>query len=718
MRTITLELLRHGPANNQLLSPLTPYLALCENHAAVTLHVPFEHNQFLFRLKSLRYENGEHSRLFHLNDTAKSLGDLLGQIPGLTAESSKVDGTAEQLTHLRLIVSASELALLPFELALSPNGMPGTGQHLLLQPQMPVCMTREIRRVPGEHLQWPKRPRILFAAAAPPKDDRGGRGVGQIPLESHLQALRKVITPWVKYFDEADPDMRRKRVEEHLYFLPQASIEAIQAACATGQFTHVHILAHGIQREENFDKRFFLALHNSMKPDEWDLISGARLATALRVAQSPDSRRLSRPAVVTLASCDSGNVGSVAGAGSSIAHALHEAGIPMVIAGQFPLSFEGSVRLVECLYEGLLWGTDPRRLLYDLRRRLYTQFRATHDWASLTAYVSLPPDFDNQLPNIQIDQIMRNINVAMNHADEVTRRIFATQIRSKRSKKQQTDAEQLALLQNTRQAIREAKRRLERLQESMPEKKSRICGLLASTEKRQAEVIYSSTRSGQVDPNALNESIELLRQARDHYWESFLLDRSSSWAVVQYLSLTLMLKHLKAPNGGHVGNEDSSVPSQDVGDVSQSVGENAAAPDVASPQDATDVTFPIDCTEEKDLDGLWSLAHQLSLYDLYGKDTEKTIWALGNLLELDLLSLMMGKAGDRPDAEEAAKRVLDYAMRLIETAGRDSFEVYSTRRQMFRYLEWYGQLSNVEPVKRLAQRVFERFPEEAEEKWK
>ncbi|MCK7492772.1 MAG: hypothetical protein MZW92_15495 [Comamonadaceae bacterium] len=40
--------------------------------------------------------------------------------------------------------------------------------------------------------------------------------------------------------------------------------------------------------------------------------------------------------VVSLASCNSGNVGSVAGAGASIAHALHEAGIPMVVAGQFP----------------------------------------------------------------------------------------------------------------------------------------------------------------------------------------------------------------------------------------------------------------------------------------------------------------------------------------------------------------------------------------------
>lgn len=138
MRTITLELLRHGPAHNQLLSPLTPYLALCENHAAVTLHVPFEHNQFLYRLSALGYKLASESRVFQLKDTARVLGEILSEIPGLTAESNKEDRDTDPLTHLRLIISASELALLPFELALSPNGLPGAGQHLLLQPQMPI----------------------------------------------------------------------------------------------------------------------------------------------------------------------------------------------------------------------------------------------------------------------------------------------------------------------------------------------------------------------------------------------------------------------------------------------------------------------------------------------------------------------------------------------------------------------------------------------------
>src|SRR5215211_7779481 len=133
MRTITLELLRHGPAHNQLLSPLTPYLALCENHGAVTLHMPFEHNQFQHRLDALGYRLAEESRLFQLKDTATVIGETLGAIPGLTAEANKQDGGGEPLTHLRLIISSSELALLPFELALAPAGFPGSGQHLLLQ---------------------------------------------------------------------------------------------------------------------------------------------------------------------------------------------------------------------------------------------------------------------------------------------------------------------------------------------------------------------------------------------------------------------------------------------------------------------------------------------------------------------------------------------------------------------------------------------------------
>lgn len=688
MRTITLELLRHGTAHNQLLSPLTPYLALCENHAAVTLHVPFEHNQFLYRLRSLTYKDKDESRTFQLDDTARVLGEILSEIPGLTAESNKQDKDGDNLTHLRLIISASELALLPFELAVSPNGLPGAGQHLLLQPQMPICLTREIRRVRSEQVEWPREPRILFVSAAPP-------GVGTIPLESHLLVLRRVIAPWVYHYDAGDSKSQRRRVEQHLHILPNASIEAIEDACASGKYTHVHILAHGVEVEENFDRRFALALHDARDPQKRALVSGTRLATALRATQRTDGEGLSMPAVVTLASCDSGNVGSVAGAGASIAHALHESGIPMVVAGQFPLSFEGSVRLVDCLYEGLLWGKDPRPLLYDLRRRLYAQFKENHDWASLTAYVSLPTDIDQQLPRVQISQANRSINAAMNHADVATRRL------SKRIKSDEpeagTAAELKTLVEKALHKIEEAKKRLQALIKRHPSKAAQIYGNLASAEKRHAEVLYaaSNSRVFASDPKGkaryLREHEELLRRARDHYWDSFMLDRTNSWAVVQYLSLTLMMQK------------------------SAQFKKSASLPEES---EASERVAGVD-REEKDPDGLWSLAHLLSLYDLNSKDVKARIWAYGNLIELYLLAIAMRQNPERPNPAEAKKRALRHADTLVDIAGRDSFEVYSTRRQVLRYIEWFGAISRMGAGSMaLAEQVFQRFPEEAEDRWK
>jgi hypothetical protein len=446
MRTITLELLRHGPSHNQLLSPLTPYLALCENQTAVTVQLGFEHNQFLHRLRALGYRLGEESRAFQLTDTATTLGALLAAVPGLIAEINRQADHGEISTHLRLIVSASELALLPFELALAPSSFPGAGQNLLLQNARPLSLTREVRLGQEEHLRWPERPKILFVAAAPP-------GVGEIPLESHLLALRRAIDPWVKYYDEADDEARRRRIAEHIVFLPRANIRDIESACATGEFTHIHLLAHGIEWTDNYDVRYGVALHDALDPDgAMDRVSGARLATAIsagaaaganRTALQRYPARVAGPSVVTLASCESANVGSVAGAGASIAHALHAAGIPLVIGSQFPLSFPGSVLMVETLYGGLLWGQDPRIMVSDLRRQLHSQFPESHDWASIVAYASLSSDFEAGIAAAHLKRVMAHINTVMGHADAVTKLVTGFRREEQQTRATMADPERL-----------------------------------------------------------------------------------------------------------------------------------------------------------------------------------------------------------------------------------------------------------------------------------
>ena len=684
MRTLTLELLRHGPAHNQLLSPLTPYLALCENHPAVTLQLPLEHNQLLHRLGALSYRLGEASRGFQLHDTAKLLADLLGSIPGLTADMNRqagpsggtsggataakpgaVDGprpaTADAITHLRLVLSASELALLPFELTLSPPGFPGEGQPLLLQSLSPVCITRETRRVAESQLVWPDETRLLLVVASPP-------GHEPVPALAHLLALRQRIEPWVGRADQ---------IAQHLTVLSHASLEDIEAACAATPFTHVHILAHGSEYRDGYDTRFGLVLHRAGEPDgAADLVSGERLASALRTpcrSAGTAAARLGGPAVVTLASCNSGAVGSVAGVGASIAHALHQAGIPLVIASQFPLSFGGSVRMVEALYGGLLWGEDPRSLLVELRRQLHTQFPDSHDWASLTAYSSLPADFEAQLAVAQIQRAMASINVALDLADDVVARLpreapvaapagRAITAAAKTSRGRKSPLQAVAAAPGTTPAVlmdaldaalarvRAAKQRLQDTMARHDAQRARILGLLASTETREAALSHERrlrTPDLQQQAQHVADMWASLARSRALYFSCYALERTPYWST-QYLSLGAVLR-----GGGQLGS-DAEAPGRD-----------SAA--------------------------LWSSAEVQALHDAANGTPQARSWALGNLIELYLLAPTISGLAARQTAW--AELATAPARVLVDNAAEGAFEVFSTRRQVQRYRGWYAKLA-------------------------
>src|SRR5262249_48424203 len=125
-----------------------------------------------------------------------------------------------------------------------------------------------------------------------------------------------------------------------------------------------------------------------------DVISGSQLATALVAVTD---RGVKRPVVVTLATCDSGKVSDVRTTDASVAHDLHDQGIPLVVASQFPLSVEGSVAFVERFYQGQLWGEHPLVSLYAIRFHLNSSGPDTHDWASLVAYEAFPSNLADQL---------------------------------------------------------------------------------------------------------------------------------------------------------------------------------------------------------------------------------------------------------------------------------------------------------------------------------
>src|SRR5688572_28971695 len=104
MRNVVLEILRHGPPHNQLLSPLTQYLALCGNHAGETVRVPYEHHQFLALHKSLTYDvEGitqepfrtavKRRREMQLQITADEMAKFMATVPGLISELKQCGDT-------------------------------------------------------------------------------------------------------------------------------------------------------------------------------------------------------------------------------------------------------------------------------------------------------------------------------------------------------------------------------------------------------------------------------------------------------------------------------------------------------------------------------------------------------------------------------------------------------------------------------------------------
>lgn len=666
-RTVTLELLRHGPSNNQLLSPLTPYLALCGNYDAETVHVGFEHVQMLRRMRGLRYKDGRGAEMAALEDASAEVSKLVASIRSLTAEISSVPRGRRDVIHLRLVLSASELALLPFELVRSPAGFPGHGQWLSLQTAAPIALTREARRVPATTIRWPDRPRILLVAARPP-------GVAGIPLRAHLLAMRTALDPWL--FKGTGKELGR-----HVTVLPQASIAAVHDACARAAgsgapYTHVHVLAHGVPDDAQLDGEhgYGLAFHADGDANKMDVVSGTRLAGALRCHPSgPIGGELSGPAVVTVASCDSGNVGNVITAGAGIAHQLHEAGVPLVLASQYPLSVRGSAIMAEAVYTRLLRGEDPRILVHDLRQALHVRCPDTHDWASVVAYAALPTDIDAQVKRAKGQRALAAVNTA------ITRRDYVERNGGQQGQRRVDDTDPaMSWLKSTLPADDEAVE---------PAERARMCGVLAHASKRVAEEDFSDplwpvlatdagrdeaptsidnvalhdiaafrapsvpppdgSREGAVDAARARcqaKARRLLEEARRYYLDVFRHGQGEAWPVVQYLSLTNALYPV-----------DRDLAERDRAEA------------------------------ERSYTGYWTTAFVLADDNLRTKQGRAVAWAHSALAELYVLAQLLPR--DHWARREAHARAHTHVDALL--ASPNDVDKYSLRRQLQRYTGWW-----------------------------
>ena len=639
IRQIKLEMLRPGPAYNQLLSPLTPYVALCGADGPVTVRLPLEQRQLLARLERLRYYSRDlavspRQREAELRELGEIIGRVLARVPALLSELGSVRSDSEQLVHLRLSLSAFELGMVPFETAIAPDGFPGSGSPLFLQSNTPITLTREVRRGQPLPVQWNRKPRILFLFASP-------AGLAPVPADRHLIALRRAIDPWVEVKDGETEQI--EEVKKMLTVLPEATLEQVRLACAETDFTHVHILAHGASYESAGDRRYGLALTSSRASGEMDVVDGERLAIALTSDRAATCAAQGRPTVISLATCDSANVESVLTPGGSIAHELHAAGIPWVIASQFPLWMRASNLYAEVLYQRLLEGTDPRCVLHELRQRLRTACPETHDWASITAYATVPEGFEAQVGAFRDKQIRAGIEAHFARIDDLLE-VMVTDDQGKRMAAEEE-------MENLSAAIRaelEAWRNDPHIAET-PAEQSERWGVSAASEKRIG--IAYQKQSGR---ESSAKTLAAYAKARNYYRKAIEIQGTNFWVITQYLSMIAVSRLAEEKN---------------------QKGRKHKAPPADLPRELGD---------------WWSAARQICRWELPTATGDDRAYIYGTLAELELLGRIYGQDFDEAAAQEEIRRC---CKEILAVRARDTFPVQSTLRQFRRYVNiwvWEG----------------------------
>jgi hypothetical protein len=494
------QVLRHA-ADTGIVNPGMQYL-VTEDDAGVArdYSMTLTYEEFLDWQEALRYQSQQldERRRQAMEHVTRTVTGLLAVEP--PAGRSQVD----------LVIDAKELAALPFEAAQATDDTP-----LMIDRRPEVVLTRRTTGRFREHAaQWPATPHVLLVASAPDQ---------AVPLDAHRDALHAALKPWIEPLEgvpEAMPDPRRV-----IKVLEDASLAKVAAACAAAKppFTHVHLLAHGSEVRRGLRLEFGLRLFADDRNGSTD-VRAEDFAAALTAGNRA-------PSVVTLTACDSGNVGATGVSSSSVAHAVHAAGIPVVLGSQFPLTADGSSMVTETFYRSHFAGHDIRDSLHRTRAVLWAaRDRTLHDWMSLVAYVRLPEGYAEHLPDVRLKAELASLETANVWAEHLATHSAPA---SAYDRVVERLTERIGWLRGWAQEAEAANHRAA-LDESL--------GLLGSAHKRLAEVLFMRAALESNGSASLAESRAALHESSACYTRAFAANLSAHWHGVQQLSLEAVVR--------------------------------------------------------------------------------------------------------------------------------------------------------------------------------
>lgn len=526
MRSLLVEFHRFNDLDTGIWRAGDRYLVAAAAHRVREFTMPLDHEDFLDVVHDLRYQGSAEARLNALNEIGKIATEFLG-----TASLEDMSSGSFPL-QMDLVVNPAELGALPFEAATDDTGRP-----LFVHGEQPVILTRRVRHEFAEtRARWPARPRILYAWAAPP-------GVGDVPHQEHERALYAALEPWIDMQEGGEPAPGNDAVVK---ILPEVTLSVLEATCRTAvadnkPFTHVHLLAHGYPVGSAHRQRFGMALHSTT--GDLEEVTPEQIEEALKPL-------VGHAAVVTLATCDAANLANTITSRRSIAHNLHVAGFPIVVASQLPLTKVGSNLMVETFYRALLAGKDVRLALHETRLALHESRQQTgHDWASLVGYARLPEGYADHLLDIRLESVLAALKTIQACSDRLVAEGSRDAGRFERGARQLQ--ERICALEGFLTESEKAGRRGV-LEENL--------GLLGSAEKRLGEVCFVRSALGETDKwrDAMREALE-----RSHRWylKGSEHNLSHHWTAVQCLSMEAALNGRIA----NVGLWHAAVTAADIG---------------------------------------------------------------------------------------------------------------------------------------------------------
>jgi hypothetical protein len=265
------------------------------------------------------------------------------------------------------------------------------------------------------------------------------------------------------------------------------------------------------------------------------------------------------------------------------------------------------------------------------------------------AYASFPPGIDRWLQKLRVRQASRRMDAAFNHAD----RILWLE-----------GSQPHPVFEAYKERLKEAQQRMESLL-AEPGQDGAIYGMLASAEKRLAQILWYMAGRPVGDQFWASDARDHLVKSRNYYLEAFREDHKQAWALVQALALWAVLQRY---------NPQKSIPRDE-----------------------------------------WDLARIISEDEIKTGDRVHKAWAHANLMELYLLApLVVGFR--QADVRGSQQKAEEHAHQFQTVADLSWVEIHSTKRQFLRYPQFFSRINSAAlgPMAERARALVKDFPESAQ----